>query len=94
MVEQGTCMPLEEKLEFQSLEDCETIRQYLAALEQGFAKGAITLSSEGKTFVLKPQGFLSFQLTAKKKGGETKIALKISWKDSMTEKEKATIAIS
>lgn len=87
-------MPLEEKLEFQSLEDCGTIRAYLAALEQGFAKRSITLSSEGKTLVLEPQGFLSFQLTAKRKGGETKIALKISWKDSTSDKEKATIAIS
>lgn len=86
-------MPLEEKLEFESLEDCETIRKYLHALEQGFAKRSITLASEGRSLILEPTGFLSFHLTAKKKAGETKISIKVSWKEDESESKKSSISI-
>ncbi|BDV00872.1 hypothetical protein TDMWS_09570 [Thermodesulfomicrobium sp. WS] len=93
MDDQGVCMPAEEKIEFESLEDCETIRRYLHALEQGFSKGTISLTSEGKSLILEPNGFLSFHLTAKRKSGETKINIKLSWKDRDESIKKSSIHI-
>ncbi len=93
MDNQGGCMPIEEKLEFESTEDCETIGKYLHALKQGFAKGLITLTSEDRSLTLKPDGFLSFQLAAKKKAGETKITIKISWKDEHVNVKNPSISI-
>ncbi|CCH49421.1 amphi-Trp domain-containing protein [Pseudodesulfovibrio piezophilus] len=71
----------EEKFVFDSLQDCDTIKNFLVSLTDGFDKGSITLSTNGDAIVLKPEGLLNFTVKAKKKGTETKLSIRVSWKD-------------
>lgn len=72
----------EEKFFFDSLQDCETIADFLQALTDGFAQGKISLSSNGDSIELCPSGMLGFNVKAKKKRGASKVTIKISWKES------------
>lgn len=73
----------EEKFVFDSLQDSETIRDFLSSLTDGFEKGSIVLSTNGDEIVLAPAGMLNFMVKAKKKGNENKLSIKISWKDAV-----------
>ena len=72
----------EEKFVFDSLQDSETIRDFLMSLTDGFDKGTITLSTNGDAIELSPKGLLNFMVKAKKKGSENKLSIKVSWKDA------------
>lgn len=71
----------EEKFVFDSLQDCKTIRDFLASLTEGFDKKSITLSTNGDTIDLVPEGLLAFTVKARKKGISNKLSIKIAWKD-------------
>jgi amphi-Trp domain-containing protein len=71
----------EEKFVFDSLQDSETIREFIETLREGFEKGRIALSSGSEEILLTPKGLLNFSVKAKKKHGESKINIKIAWKD-------------
>jgi amphi-Trp domain-containing protein len=72
----------EEKFVFDSLQDSETIRDFLTSLTDGFEKGCITLSTNGDAIELAPSGLLNFMVKAKKKGSANKLSIKVAWKDS------------
>ncbi|MBU1247349.1 MAG: amphi-Trp domain-containing protein [Proteobacteria bacterium] len=72
----------EEKFYFDSLQDAESITHFLQALTDGIAKGEITLSTNGDSISLCPQGLLGFMVKAKKKRGANRMTMRISWKDS------------
>jgi len=73
-------MAAEEKFEFESIQDTETIKEYLQSLIDGLDRGKILLSSDGNELELNPGALLKFEVKAKKKGDTTKLALKISWR--------------
>lgn len=75
-------MSIEQKFVFDSLQDSESIRQFLTALVEGFDAGKINLSTNGDEIELHPKGLLNFSVKAKRKSGANKIAIKIAWKDS------------
>jgi len=77
----------EERFVFDSLQDRETIKDFLVSLTDGFEKGAITLSTNGDAIELTPHGLLNFMVKAKKKGSANKLSIKIAWKDSQKEKK-------
>lgn len=77
----------EEKFLFDSLQDSETIGDFLGSLTEGFRKGSISLATNGDEIVLKPEGLLSFTVKAKKKGTENKLSIKINWKQTSGPKE-------
>lgn len=77
----------DEKFVFDSLQDCETIKDFLSSLTDGFDKGVITLSTNGDTVELQPQGLLNFVVKAKKKGNASKLSVKIAWKDDPDSKK-------
>lgn len=72
----------EEKFVFDSLQDSETIRDFLTSITDGFDRGSITLSTNGDKIELTPHGLLNFMVKAKKKGGTNKLSIKVAWKDS------------
>lgn len=72
----------DEKFVFDSLQDSETIKAFLASLTDGFEKGTITLSTNGDAIELKPDGLLNFVVKARKKGAENKLSIKVEWKDA------------
>lgn len=75
----------EGKFEFDSVQDPKSIQDFLLALTEGFAKGRIVMRSEADEVVLLPGALLGFSVKAKRKAGESKIAIKIVWKDSRKE---------
>lgn len=77
----------EEKFVFDSLQDSETIKDFLASLTDGFDKESITLSTNGDVIELAPHGLLSFMVKAKKKGAQNKLSIKVSWKDNDKDKK-------
>jgi amphi-Trp domain-containing protein len=72
----------EEKFVFDSLQDCESIKNFLESLIEGFEKHSIELSTNGDEIRLEPRGLLNFTVKAKKKGTENKLSIKVSWKDA------------
>jgi len=71
----------EEKFVFDSLQDARTIGDFIETLRLGFEKGQLTLSSGEEQIQLAPRGLLSFSVKAKKKNDESKITIRIAWKD-------------
>lgn len=79
----------DDKFVFESLQDTETITAFLESLTSGVRKGRVRLSTNGDRIELEPEGLLNFVVKAKKKGGESKINIKISWKDGEPEPKEA-----
>lgn len=67
---------------FESFQDAQSIRAFLENLTEGIASGRISLASGGEKIELAPGGLLYFQVKAKKNKDESKISIKIAWKDS------------
>ncbi len=74
-------MSQDDKFEFESVQDYQTILKYLQALREGFEQGRIVLNSDGAEICMHPGGFMKFEVAVKKKGLENKLAIKVSWKD-------------
>lgn len=89
-------MSNEEKFEFESLQDSKSIKSFLESLTEGLERGRIELSTNGEEILLTPQSLLRFKVKAKRKKGESQIALKISWKNAIRDKlaEGAPLVIS
>lgn len=75
-------MPSDGKFEFDSVQDEKSIQAFLAALTEGFGKGRVVLRSEADEIILNPSSLVSFAVKAKRKDGESKMTIKISWKDA------------
>jgi hypothetical protein len=73
------------KFEFDSVQDEKSIQAFLAALTEGFGKGRVTLRSDAEEIVLTPAPLVSFAVKAKRKDGESKMTIKITWKDARTQ---------
>lgn len=88
-------MAYDDKFEFESVQDCQSIQKYLQALQEGFASGRIMVNSGDAEICLHPEGFMKFEVLVKKKGGENKMTIKVAWKDKPTDAAAAdTISIS
>ena len=70
------------KFEFDSVQDEKSIQAFLAALTEGFGRGRVVLRSEAEEITLCPGPLLSFAVKAKRKDCESKMTIKISWKDA------------
>jgi amphi-Trp domain-containing protein len=70
------------KFEFDSVQDEKSIQAFLAALTEGFGKGRVVLRSDTEEITLTPGALVDFAVKAKRKDGESKMTIKISWKDA------------
>ena len=64
-----------------SIQDSASIVEYLEALAQGFRNGRLLLCSGKKELILRPHGLLKLEVKAKRKGGGSKLSLRIGWKE-------------
>jgi amphi-Trp domain-containing protein len=78
---QGAIMAAEEKFVFESLQDTNSIKDFLKSLTEGIEKGKVTLSTNGDEIELYPSGLLQFSVKVKRKGSDNKMNIKIAWKD-------------
>jgi amphi-Trp domain-containing protein len=75
-------MTTDGKFEFDSVQDEKSIQTFLAALTEGFGKGRVVLRSDAEEITLTPGALMSFNVKAKRKDGESKMTIKIAWKDA------------
>lgn len=72
---------------FESMQDTESICQYLTSLCEGFSRQQLILRSEETTFNVRPHGLLKFEIKARKKSDRVKLKFEISWKDGVENNE-------
>lgn len=63
-----------------SLEDRESLVQYLQSLTQAIKNGQLALSSGEKTLQLQPDGLIQFRLEAKRGSHRHRLHLRMSWR--------------
>ncbi len=72
----------DERFKHESLQDTESILEYLDALRSGFESGQIVFSTKSNEVILEPKGLIQFDLEAKRKGDRRKLILKFNWKEA------------
>jgi amphi-Trp domain-containing protein len=65
---------------YESVEDVESIINYLQAVQQGFLEGSLSFAHQDQHLFLEPQGLLDFSLEASSKGKAYSLKLKFKWK--------------
>ena len=78
-------MSSSDSFDYESIQDTETIRDFIGSLLDGLENRKIILSSNGNKISLHPSDMLKFAVKAKRKGQTGKISLKISWRESANE---------
>jgi amphi-Trp domain-containing protein len=68
-----------DEFKHESLQDLQSIGQYLKAITDGLAAGRVELSDDNGQQVLFPAGLISLELSAKRRGNRAKLHLKLSW---------------
>ncbi len=66
----------------ESIQDRQSIRQYLSTLIEGLEKGSIIFTSEKENVLLTPAEMICISIKTKKKSGESKLTIKLAWNDS------------
>jgi len=71
----------EDQFNHESLQDAQSITNYLQALGQGFAQGALRFSTDDRQLNLAPRGLITMEVEAKRKGPDVKLTLKFRWSE-------------
>jgi amphi-Trp domain-containing protein len=74
-------MSSDESFNYESIQDVDTIREFILSLVNGLESGSMNLSSNGDRIELHPSGMLKFSVKAKRKGQTGKVTVRISWKE-------------
>ena len=77
----------DDNFKHESLEDSESIARYLQALQDGFANGTLSFSTDDDKFVVKPTGLINLEIDAKKKGEKVKLTFRLRWNEAPTAPE-------
>ena len=78
---------MEKNFQHESIEDRDSIIQYLETLCDGFRKGSIEFSSGRETIVLKPSNLVHVEIKVKNEQQKSKLSLKVSWKGQTPSKK-------
>ena len=73
-------MSKNQRFEYESYQDAESIAVYLKALMDGFRNKRIVFSSSDREIVLQPDDLLKLEVTAGTRADRGKITLRVSWK--------------
>lgn len=66
----------------ESLQDPQSIGEYLRAILRGLETGYVDLSDDAGRLVLHPTGLLGLELRAKRTGNRAKLQLELSWTEA------------
>jgi amphi-Trp domain-containing protein len=69
------------EFEHESIQDPSSVVRYFEALSQGFEAGRLLFCWGKKELVLKPEDLMNFSVKAKRKDGEVKVTIRVSWKE-------------
>ncbi len=70
------------KFDYESLQDAHSIKSYLVSLIDSLEKGRIILKSDGEELAMRVDDLMKFSVQAKKKDGQNKLSIKLSWSES------------
>lgn len=70
---------------YESVQDLETIIDYLQTVADGFKKGSLVFNHESDEVAFHPQGLVGFTVDAKLTGPRRKLTLKFGWKEEIEE---------
>ncbi len=70
-----------------TIQDVNTLSDYLDAVREGFRQGSLSLQDKNKELVLEPQGLVNFQITAKRTDNHCKLTLTFAWQEGIDETE-------
>ena len=65
----------------ETLQDKDSISDYLKVLTEGFENGQLTFRNEKEQIILKPEGTVQLEVKAKKKDKKAKLSVKFYWKE-------------
>jgi len=77
----------EKNFQHESVEDRDSVIQYLEMLSDGFRKGAIEFCSDREMITLKPSGLVHLEIKVKNQQQKSKLSLKITWKGQPPQKK-------
>ena len=78
------------KFSYDSIQDIKSIKQYFSSLLESIEKRRIVLKSEEKEIILNMDELFRFAVSAKKKGLENKLSIKMSWTNKSEGKDSET----
>lgn len=79
----------EKEFEHESLQNRRAIVAYLAALQEGFENGTLSISDPNDRIDLKPDGLVRFEVQASQKRGRVRLVLRFEWKNNGQEGKRA-----
>ncbi|MCA9727780.1 MAG: amphi-Trp domain-containing protein [Candidatus Eisenbacteria bacterium] len=65
----------------ESLQDSQSIADYLKALTDGFAQGTFNVTDKRGEIVLRPGGLVRFQIEASRKRDRVKMTIRLDWSE-------------
>ncbi len=75
-----------DKFSYDSIQDIKSVKQYFNSLLESIEKRRIVLKSEDKEIILNLDELFRFAVSARKKGRENKLSIKMSWTSKDEEK--------
>jgi len=78
-------MAKKKEFEHESLQDRDSLAQYLQTVTQGFQDGRLSVSSRGEDIALEPRGLIQFELRASQRSDRGRLTLRFTWKPSKDE---------
>ncbi|MCA9771159.1 MAG: amphi-Trp domain-containing protein [Myxococcales bacterium] len=75
--------------EHKSLQDADSIVQYLNEISEGIRNGHLALANGGDEVVLEPHGLIKLSIKASRKKDRGKLTVKLAWKLPETAAEEA-----
>lgn len=68
-----------DEFKHESLQDLRSIGQYLKAITEGLEAGRVDLSDDNGQLALFPNGLLTLELRAKRRGNRAKLRVELTW---------------
>lgn len=78
-------MVKKKEFDHESLQDRESLAQYLQIVTQGFQDGRLAVSSRNGDMALEPRGLIRFELRATQRPDRGRLTLRFTWKPSKDE---------
>ncbi len=67
--------------QFESIQDIDSLIDYLEAIRDGFVRGKMTLKQGEDEIVFEPRGLVTLSLEGKTKGVDRKLKIRLRWKE-------------
>lgn len=78
-------MVKKKEFDHESLQDRDSLAQYLQIVTQGFQDGRLSVSSRDEDIALEPRGLIRFELRASQRSDRGRLTLRFTWKPNKEE---------